>query len=386
MSASAPADWYPDPFGRCELRYWDGGKWTDHVVSGGNQALDPLADQPATVTDSVLSAEVQADWYADPTGRYERRYWDGQHWTDQVISSGHQGIDALVEGAAARAVSQPRGKIGRQVRRAGADEVVSGGGTLYTEPVLVINQKVKMFGSNPGYAVYAPSGQQLGKVQVVRRSLTTVASDKFRGRNEETRTYRLQIVDMNDRILIGMTRPAEWFTSKSKMIVEGPDGTKIGTISQETHGLVGGLATVAHAGLSSVSTLARVGLGGAMGLVAGTALSGVDDRVKSAVKGLDEVGHARFGLEAGGRRLGSIHAESIERWNFRIQDAGGTEVARITKTWGGWAKERFTKADNYVLQMHRQLEEPLHSLVIAAALALDLALKQGSPTRQRSST
>ena len=53
---------------------------------------------------------------------------------------------------------------------------------------------------------------------------------------------------------------------------------------------------------------------------------------------------------------------------------------RITKTWAGWAKERFTKADNYVVQMHRPLEEPLRSLVIAAALALDVELKQGDPT------
>jgi hypothetical protein len=44
------------------------------------------------------------------------------------------------------------------------------------------------------------------------------------------------------------------------------------------------------------------------------------------------------------------------------------------------AKERFTKADNYVVQIHRPLEEPLRSLVIAAALAIDTALKQGTQT------
>lgn len=47
-----------------------------------------------------------------------------------------------------------------------------------------------------------------------------------------------------------------------------------------------------------------------------------------------------------------------------------------TKTWAGWAKERFTKADNYVVQTHGPLDEPLRSLVIAAALAIDMELKQ----------
>ena len=36
----------------------------------------------------------------------------------------------------------------------------------------------------------------------------------------------------------------------------------------------------------------------------------------------------------------------------------------------------FTSADNYVVQIHRPLEEPLRTLVVAAALGVDTALKQ----------
>ncbi len=38
---SVPAGWYADPAGRFDLRYWDGGKWTEHVARGGQQYTDP---------------------------------------------------------------------------------------------------------------------------------------------------------------------------------------------------------------------------------------------------------------------------------------------------------------------------------------------------------
>lgn len=38
---SVPAGWHPDPMGRHELRYWDGGAWSEHVSTCGVQATDP---------------------------------------------------------------------------------------------------------------------------------------------------------------------------------------------------------------------------------------------------------------------------------------------------------------------------------------------------------
>lgn len=39
---SAAAGWLADPSGRYQLRYWDGLAWTEHVSTNGAQAVDPL--------------------------------------------------------------------------------------------------------------------------------------------------------------------------------------------------------------------------------------------------------------------------------------------------------------------------------------------------------
>jgi hypothetical protein len=40
-STLVPAQWYPDPSGRHELRYWEGSRWTGHVSDQGVTSLDP---------------------------------------------------------------------------------------------------------------------------------------------------------------------------------------------------------------------------------------------------------------------------------------------------------------------------------------------------------
>jgi hypothetical protein len=61
--------WYADPSGRYDHRYWDGDAWTEHVSRGGVASTAPV---------------VPADWYPDPTGRFHWRYWTGHEWTEHV--------------------------------------------------------------------------------------------------------------------------------------------------------------------------------------------------------------------------------------------------------------------------------------------------------------
>jgi hypothetical protein len=76
------------------------------------------------------------------------------------------------------------------------------------------------------------------------------------------------------------------------------------------------------------------------------------------------------------QRYGMINGENWRAWNWNIQDFNGEEIGRITKTFSGLARAVFTQADNYVVQIHRPLEDPLRSLVVAAAVSVDTALKQ----------
>jgi uncharacterized protein YxjI len=134
-------------------------------------------------------------------------------------------------------------------------------------------------------------------------------------------THRLEITDQAGGVVLQLTRPAKFV--KSRVVVSDGSGNEIGAIVQK-----------------------------------------------------NAIGKIRFDLEAGGQVVGSLNAENWRAWNFNVQDPNGTELARITKTWEGLAKTMFTTADNYVVQIHYTLPEPLRSLVVAAALAVDTALKQ----------
>lgn len=48
------ADWFPDPTGRHERRYWNGAEWTEHVFSAGSQSTDPMPTATPAATESVV--------------------------------------------------------------------------------------------------------------------------------------------------------------------------------------------------------------------------------------------------------------------------------------------------------------------------------------------
>lgn len=269
------------------------------------------------------SNQTPANWYPDPMGRHEYRWFDGNQWTENVSSHGRQSVDPLQAPGHVPTVTTDADKFAKQLQRGGvATGAVQGGGTIFTEPVLVVNQKAKLIEINNEYGILDQHGTQIGAVREVGQNAAKKAL-RFLTSVDQYMTHKLQVVDINGTVLLALTRPAKFV--KSKIIVQDGAGAEIGAIIQQ-----------------------------------------------------NAIGKIRFGLESGGQNYGTINAENWRAWNFNIQDTQGQEIARITKTWEGFAKAAFTTADNYVVRIHTPLQEPLRSLVVAAAVSVDTALKQDS--------
>jgi uncharacterized protein YxjI len=261
-------------------------------------------------------------WYPDPFGRHEMRYYGQGQWTEHVSSHGRQSIDPPVGAGHVPTTTVAPERVQRQVQQAAVAAPSRGGGTIFTEPVLVVNQKAKLIEINNEYAIFNQAGTQIGAVRQVGQSAAKKVIRVLTS-YDQFMTHKLQVVDHQGQVVLALTRPAK--VMKSKVLIQDGFGQDLGAIVQQ-----------------------------------------------------NAIGKIRFSLEAGGHQVGMIQAENWRAWNFRISDHTDTEIARITKTWEGLAKTMFTTADNYVVQIHRPLQEPLRSLVVAAALSVDTALKQDS--------
>jgi uncharacterized protein YxjI len=261
-----------------------------------------------------------ANWYPDPSQRFQMRYWSGNDWTEHVSNDGVAALDPLPAGGPPQGVVEAD-RVRQQVtERAGIVGAAAGGGTLFTEAVLVVNQKAKIIEVTNQYTVFNAAGTQICTVNEVGQS-TAKKVLRVLTNVDQFLTHKYEIRDNAGQLQMGLHRPAKFL--KSSVIVSGADGTEIGSIVQE-----------------------------------------------------NMIGKINFGFMVGGQKIGAIKAENWRAWNFSIEDASGREVARVTKTWEGMLKAAFTTADNYVMQIHEQLPQPLLSLVVASALCIDTALKQ----------
>jgi uncharacterized protein YxjI len=262
-------------------------------------------------------------WYPDPYGRHESRFFDGAQWTEHVSNYGRTSIDAPAGQSVVPTTNRDPAKVANDLARAGVAPVQGGGtGSILTEPILIVNQKAKLIEINNEYAIFNQHAQQIGAIREVGQSAAKKAV-RLLTKYDQFLTHKLQIVDGYGNVLLQVTRPAK--VMKSRVIIMNGQGQEIGQIVQQ-----------------------------------------------------NVFGKIRFAIEAGGQTIGSINAENWRAWNFAIRDAREYEVGRITKTWEGLAKTMFTTADNYVVQIDPNLTEPMRSVVVASALAVDTALKQDS--------
>lgn len=354
-NANIPAGWYADPQGTPhQLRWWDGSRWTEHTHPGQqppapHQAPQPGHQQAPQQPAPQQAAQQQATQQPTQQPPQQMPHQSApQQQMPQQQAPGQAPYPGPQQGGApygAQGYGHPQQAPGQQMQQpygqqpmpgqpagnpgavqhqvqqqAGVAPGGPGGGSLFTEPVLVVNQKAKLIEVTNEYSVFDQHGNTIGTVVQVGQS-TAKKVLRVVSSLDQYMTHKLEIRDAYGQPQLVLTRPAKIL--KSKVIVQRPDGSPVGEIVQQ-----------------------------------------------------NAIGKINFAMMVNGQQIGAIKAENWRAWNFAIVDHADTEVARITKTWEGLAKTMFTTADNYVLQIHHQLPDPLLSLVVATALTVDTALKQ----------
>jgi len=193
---------------------------------------------------------------------------------------------------------------------------------VFNTSTLIVSQKAKLIEINNQYTVSNDQGQVLATVNQVGQSKAKKVL-RLVSNLDQYMTHKLEIAEPNGDVIMRLTRPRKII--KSTIIVADANDNEIGRIVQE-----------------------------------------------------NMIGKIHFAMEVNGQKVGAIRAESWFAWDFRIEDASGNEIARIDKTWAGALTELFTTADNYAVNIKTTIEQPLLSLVVAAALSVDTALKQDS--------
>jgi uncharacterized protein YxjI len=192
---------------------------------------------------------------------------------------------------------------------------------LLTSDRLVVNQRAKLVELSNQYVIRDAQGEDIGYMQQEGQSKLRKVL-RFATDVDQFLTHRLALYDTGGNKLLQLVRPAKIF--KSKFSVEDGSGNSIGTIVQR-------------------NVFGKIGF---------------------------EL------LNPEGRELGRIQAENWRAWDFAIVDNDGKEIGRIDKKFVGVLKAVFTPADNYIVDIDPTLQGDLRLLTIAAAIAVDTALKQ----------
>ena len=191
---------------------------------------------------------------------------------------------------------------------------------LLAHSTFVVDQKPKLIELRNEYSIYDGHGNQIGSVMQVGQSALLRVLRAFI-KTDSLLAVKLEIREANGAVALVVHKPAFRITCS----VSRPNGAVLGRI------------------------VPKIRLG----------------KVRMAI------------TDPAGIVLGEIRAENLRAWNFNVQDARGRLIARVDKKWAG-AREFFTTADKYRVELDPNLPDPLRSSVVASCLAIDTLLKQQS--------
>jgi uncharacterized protein YxjI len=189
---------------------------------------------------------------------------------------------------------------------------------LLAEPVLVINQKLKLIELRNEFKIFDQHGNQVGTAIQARQSplafLARIFSDL-----DVALPMTLEVRDRGGAVALVLHKP--WF--RMQCTVRRGDGLELGHIRKKIR-----------------------------------------------------LGKARFTmLDPDGREAGEVRAQNWRAKDFVVTDSSGQELARVNKKFAG-LRELFTDADNYVIQLNPAAVDPMRSMAVASVLAIDTVMKQ----------
>lgn len=193
---------------------------------------------------------------------------------------------------------------------------------ILSAPQIMVKQKkswleiLTSFESQSRYQIFAPTGEQMGTIQEAGNGLWRFIVRAFLRTH---RPFRIEIKNMANQTVLKCHRKFFWFFSD--IFVETADGHRLGS---------------AHRRFAIFSK--------------------------------------RYTMtDSAGQDFARIHSPFWRIWTFKVFDpAGDVEQARVTKKWGGLAREYFTEADTFVVDFGaRAWKAHERAVLFATALSID---------------
>ncbi len=182
-----------------------------------------------------------------------------------------------------------------------------------------IDEKVNMLKFENEYKVFNDHGVQIGSV---KQKLDGGGKILRLLLNKSMLPFHLDIKDANDQIQASISRG--WTFWMSKIAIKNAEGVQIGTVAQKWAFM----------------------------------------KPTFKIYNNQEV------------QIAEINGD-WKAWNFNMFDANKNQIGTISKKWAGVAKELFTTADKYNVNLTSEMAQPQDKIaIIASAITIDMVLKE----------
>lgn len=190
--------------------------------------------------------------------------------------------------------------------------------SFFENSYFFIDEKVNFLKFENEYKVFNDKGQQIGAVNQQLSGGQKVLRMLL---NKAMLPFKLNICDHNGQVLVSIKRGWTFFTSK--ITIENKNQQVLGMIQQ-----------------------------------------------KFSFKPKFKI------LNTSSQIVGLIKGD-WKAWNFSILDNSESEIGTISKKWAGIAKEFFTSADKYMVQINPDYTHEMNKIIIlSAAITIDMVLKE----------